>query len=145
MFKEGAYTAWFRTSLGQGTAIVRLAEGRISGGDCFFSYGGCYQIEGEQFTATLTTKRCADGPTTVLGLDEVELKLSGMFKGSIGSCTGRAAEAPGIAFEATLFPSYELSGEIVQPPLDTEPASTASKIARLPKAPGERYRPRHPR
>jgi len=40
MLRDGKYPAWFRTSRGEGTGIIHLADGRISGGDCFFSYGG---------------------------------------------------------------------------------------------------------
>src|SRR6201987_2285595 len=103
MFKDGTYIAWFRTARGQGTAIVHLAEGRISGGDSFFNYGGTYEIEGDRFTATLTTKRVAGGPPTGVGGDEIELKLNGTFRGVIARCTGRSAQAPDVAFEAMLF------------------------------------------
>jgi len=138
MFRDGTYTAWFRTARGQGTAIVHLAEGRISGGDSFFHYGGAYQIEGDHFTATLTTKRFADGPTTVFGLDEVEVKLRGVFKGAIASCTGTSAQAPDVQFEATLFLSEE------QPTLQAPRAMSPSNIAKLPKANSDRYRGRNP-
>ncbi|MGY4373287.1 hypothetical protein ACVWZ3_000926 [Bradyrhizobium sp. i1.3.6] len=40
MLRDGKYAAWFRTPRGQGTGIVDLAEGRISGRDSFFTYGG---------------------------------------------------------------------------------------------------------
>jgi len=65
MLRDGRYAAWFRTSRGEGTGIVHLADGKISGGDCFFSYGGSYQTDDDSFTAVLTTKRCAAGPPTV--------------------------------------------------------------------------------
>ena len=131
MFRDGTYTAWFRTPRGQGTATVHLAEGRISGGDSFFNYGGCYEIEGDRFSATLTTKRIADGPTTVFGLDEVELKLNGMLRGEIARCTGRSAQAPDVEFEAMLF----LWQEQPAPPLPQPPRPMSpSNIARLPKA-----------
>jgi len=127
MFRDGTYTAWFRTPRGQGTATVHLAEGRISGGDSFFNYGGSYEIDGDRFTATLTTKRIADGPTTVFGLDEIELKLNGMLRGEIARCTGRSAQAPDVAFEAMLF----LGQQQVELPQPARPMSP-SNIARLP-------------
>ena len=142
MFKDGTYTAWFRTARGQGTAIVHLADGRISGGDSFFNYGGSYEIEGEHFTATLTTKRFADGPTTVFGLDEVEVKLNGVSRGTIACCTGTSAQAPDVQFEATLFLGQDLpalQAELPQAPRAMSP----SKVAKLPKA-SDRYRPRSP-
>ncbi len=139
MLRDGTYTAWFRTLHGQGTATVHLAEGRISGGDSFFNYDGHYEIEGDRFTATLSTKRIADGPTTVFGLDEVELTLNGTFRGVIARCTGRSAQAPDVAFEAMLF----LGEQEEKPPQAPHPVSR-SNIARLPKAGSDRGRGRNP-
>jgi len=107
MLRDGKYRAWFRTSRGEGTGIIHLADGRISGGDCFFSYGGTYEINEDKFTATLTTRRCADGPTTVFGLDEIEVRLTGSVKGTTAWCFGTSDQAPGLRFEATLFPGIE--------------------------------------
>jgi hypothetical protein len=135
MFRDGTYTAWFRTARGQGTATVHLAEGRISGGDSFFNYGGTYEVEGDRFIATLTTKRVADGPTTVFGVDEIEVKLNGTFRGVIARCTGRSAQAPDVEFEAMLF----LGEQQPEPPPRQMPRSN---IARLPKA--DRSRGRNP-
>ena len=103
MLRDGRYAAWFRTSRGEGTGIVHLADGKISGGDCFITYGGAYQVEDDRFTATLTTKRHAAGPATVFGLDEVEVKLVGKVNGTTACCAGSAEQAPGMTFEATLF------------------------------------------
>src|SRR6202012_1766274 len=61
MQRDGEYRAWFRTSRGAGTGVVYLVDGKISGGDCFFDYSGSYQVEDGRFTATLTTRRRADG------------------------------------------------------------------------------------
>jgi hypothetical protein len=139
MFRDGTYTAWFRTARGQGTATVHLAEGRISGGDSFFNYDGTFEIEGERFTATLTTKRVADGPTTVFGLDEVELKLNGMFRGVIARCMGQSAQAPDVEFAAMLF----MGQEQPEPPQAPRPMSP-SNISRLPTATSDRSRGRNP-
>jgi hypothetical protein len=147
MFKDGTYNAWFRTARGQGTAIVHLAEGKISGGDAFFAYSGTYEIDGDNFSATLTTKRFADGPTTVLGFDEVELKLTGKARGPIACCNGTSAQAPDLPFEATLFIRQDqcLPGDRtgLQRQPQVEPTS-ALKIAKLPNAGNDRYRPRSP-
>ena len=77
MNKDGEYSVWFRTSRGEGTEIVCLANGMISGGDWIFRYGGFYEFDQHEFTATLTTTRYAEGPTTVFGVDEVEAKITG--------------------------------------------------------------------
>ena len=79
MIKDGQYAAWFRTKHGQGTGIVHLADGKISGSDSFFAYGGSYEVDRDRFTATLTTKRYAEGPHTDFWLDEVEVAVTGDF------------------------------------------------------------------
>lgn len=112
MLKDGKYAAWFRTARGQGTGMVHLAKGRISGSDSFITYGGSYQVEQDRFTAVLTTRRHADGPPTVFGLDEVEVSLSGTWNGQMATCTGTAKQAPDVLFEATLIYSRE---EMPQP------------------------------
>src|ERR1700754_4362744 len=103
MQRDGEYTAWYRTSRGEGTGVVYLLDGKISGGDCFFDYGGSYQVEDDRFIATLTTRRRADGPTTVFGLDEIEVKLTGEARGKTIWCRGTAEQAPNLQFEVTLF------------------------------------------
>lgn len=107
MLKDGRYAAWFRTSRGQGTGVVDLNEGRISGSDSFFTYGGSYCIEEERFSAVLTVRRHADGQPSVFGLDEAEVYLSGVCNGLVATCSGAAREAPDVRFEATLIYSQE--------------------------------------
>jgi hypothetical protein len=139
MLKDGKYAAWFRTSRGEGTGIVHLANGKISGGDSIFTYGGSYEIHDNRFTATLTTKRHAAGPSTVFGIDEVEVKLTGTFKGMMASCSGAAEQAPGVVFEATLFLSQD------QPPVsDTKRAAPNFSADKLPVGFDSRSRTRNP-
>jgi len=139
MLKDGKYAAWFRTSRGEGTGIVHLANGKISGGDSIFTYGGSYEIHDNRFTATLTTKRYAAGPSTVFGIDEVEVKLTGTFKGMMASCSGAAEQAPGVVFEATLFLSQD------QPPVsDTKRAAPNFSADKLPVGFDSRFRTRNP-
>jgi hypothetical protein len=107
MPKDGKYAAWFRTSLGQGTGIVRLANGKISGGDSVITYAGSYELDEDRFTATLTTRRHAAGQPSVFGVDEVEVKLTGRFNGTIASCSGTAGQIPELLFEATLILSQD--------------------------------------
>jgi hypothetical protein len=138
MQRDGEYTVWFRTPRGQGTGIVYLSDGKISGGDCFFDYAGSYQLEDDQFTATLTTRRRAEGPTTVFGVDEIEVKLTGSVREKTVWCCGTAEQAPGLRFEATLFPGIDQAS----PPAVKRPAATFSS-ARLVKIPGDVHRPRN--
>ena len=111
MHRDGRYAVWFRTSRGEGTAIVHLANGLISGSDSFFSYSGSYQIDGDHFTAALTTTRHSAGPPDLFGLDEVEVELAGRFKGRMASCSGSARQAPDLPLEATLIASEDASPE----------------------------------
>jgi hypothetical protein len=130
MLKDGTYAAWFKTPLREGAGIVHFADGKIWGGDSIISYSGSYEVDGDRFTATVTTKRHSAGHATVFGagIDEVELKLVGTSNGKIASCSGTAAAAPGMAFEATLILCED------QPPV-SDAAPTATKTSKLPKLP----------
>jgi hypothetical protein len=139
MIRDGRYTAWFRTSRGEGTGIVQLTNGRISGGDSFFTYGGSYEIDQDRFTAALTTKRHAAGPPTVFGLDEVEIKLAGKIRGTMASCAGTSEQAPGMVFEATLF-----FGQDTSPGPDRKRAMPNPKVSKLPNGSDKRNRTRNP-
>jgi hypothetical protein len=134
MLRDGRYAAWFRTSRGEGTCNVHLANGRLSGGDSFFTYSGSYQTDGDRFTATLTTKRYAEGPPTVFGLDEVEIQLAGKINGATASCTGSAEQAPGVTFEATLF-----LGQDQSPVPGRKRAMPNLNVDKLPKGSDGRY------
>ena len=111
MHRDGRYAVWFRTTRGEGTAIIHLANGRISGRDSFFSYSGSYQLDDDRFIAAVTTTRHTAGPPTLFGLDEVEVELAGRFKGRMASCSGTARHAPGLPLEATLIASDDPSPE----------------------------------
>lgn len=103
MVKDGNYVVWFRAPRGQGTGHVHLSEGKISGGDAFINYGGSYEVDEDRFTATIKTKRHTAGQPTVFGIDEVELKLAGIWKDTMAICSGSVEQIPGMVFEATLI------------------------------------------
>jgi hypothetical protein len=135
MLKDGQYTVWFRTPRGEGTGIVQLANGKISGGDSVFDYSGSYQFDDDRFSATLSTRRYAAGPPTLFGVDEVEVKLTGKSNGTTACCSGTAAQAPGVTFEATLF----LGGDQL-PASDTKRAAFALDASKLPRSGDHRWR-----
>ncbi|MEN3365515.1 MAG: hypothetical protein V7606_2789 [Burkholderiales bacterium] len=139
MLNDGKYAAWFRTSRGEGTGIVHLANGKISGGDSIFTYGGSYEIDEDRFTATLTTRRHSAGPPTVFGIDEVEVKLTGTFNRIMASCSGTAKQAPGVVFEATLF-----LGQDESPDSDTKRAVVTFDAGKLPRGSDNRWRAPNP-
>jgi hypothetical protein len=139
MLRDGKYAAWFRTPRGQGTGLVDLAEGRISGSDSFFTYGGSYRADQQHFSAVLSVKRHAEGPPSVFGLDEVEVNLSGVCRGAVATCSGKAKQAPDVKFEATLIYSQE----------DARAAEARGAVVKLnsdklPKGFDSRSRSRHP-
>jgi len=139
MLKDGKYAAWFRTSRGEGTGIVQLANGKISGGDSMFAYSGSYQVDDDRITATLTTRRHAAGPPNVFGIDEVDVKITGRFNGMMASCSGTAEQAPGVVFEATLF-----LGQDQTPESDRKRAAVKFDAGKLPKGADGRYHARNP-
>jgi len=139
MLRDGKYAAWFRTPRGQGTGLVDLAEGRISGSDSFFTYGGSYRVEDRHFSGVLTVKRHSDGPPSVFGLDEVEVNVSGVCGGAVATCSGKAKQAPDVEFEATLIYSQE-DGR----PADARGAVVKLDAGRLPEGFDSRSRSRRP-
>jgi hypothetical protein len=139
MLRDGKYAAWYRTPRGQGTGLVELDEGRISGRDGCFTYSGSYQVDQQRFTAMLTVKRHAEGIPSLFGPDEVEVELTGLCSGAMATCSGTAREVPDIRFECTLIYSQE---EAL--PTDTRCAVVKLNPDKLPKGLDSRSRPRPP-
>ena len=77
MLRNGSYSAWFRTSLREGTGIVELNDGKMSGGDPAFAYSGSYFQNGDEFSASLTTRRHTQGQPSVFDIDNVDLTVTG--------------------------------------------------------------------
>ena len=102
MLENGKYSAWFRTALGEGTGVVTLKDGTITGGDTVLAYTGTYSQDGDVFTVDIATKRHSPGQLSVFGIDNVDLALGGKSAGRVASCRGTTRQAPGMAFEATL-------------------------------------------
>jgi hypothetical protein len=103
MLENGKYAAWFKTANGQGTGIVVLTNGEIAGQDSVIAYSGFYEQDGDQFTATVRTRRYCEGQPSLFGTDEVELKLLGKSTGLMVVCSGTTEQAPGLVFQATLI------------------------------------------
>ena len=61
MLANGNYSVWFRTPNGDGTGIVTLSDGTITGGDSFFEYSGSYEQNDDRLTATVRTDGFATG------------------------------------------------------------------------------------
>jgi hypothetical protein len=63
MLRNGSYSAWFRTPQGEGTGIVELNDGKVTGGDTVLAYTGSYVVDGDKFTACIATERHTQGTT----------------------------------------------------------------------------------
>ena len=104
MLRNGSYSAWFRTPQGEGTGIVVLGDGKLTGGDTMLAYAGTYFQNGNRFSASVRTRRHTPGQPSVFGIDNLDLTLIGKSTPTTASCTGTAKQAPGLPFEATLVP-----------------------------------------
>ncbi|TYO67127.1 hypothetical protein FXV83_08015 [Bradyrhizobium hipponense] len=131
MLKDGAYAAWFKTPLGNGTGIAHVADGQIWGCDSIMTYSGSCQIDGDRFTAIVALKRHTEGHATVFGADDLTLRLEGSCPGKIARYVGRADQVPGVLLEGTLIYSEQQSPapEANAPIPKFDPA----KLPKLPK------------
>jgi hypothetical protein len=113
MLRNGSYSTWFRTRQadgtgvmqGEGTGVIELNDGKVTGGDTALAYAGSYVVDGDRFTALIVTKRHTPGQPSVfgIGIDDVNLTLTGRSTPTTATCTGAAKQAPGLTFEATLI------------------------------------------
>ena len=130
MLKNGTYAAWFKTPLGQGTGLAHVADGKIWGRDSIMTYSGSCEVEGDRFTAILSTKRHSEGHATVFGADDLTLRLEGTCADKIGNYVGTAEQIPGVILEGTLI----LSEQEPPAPKPSAPVPTFNPD-RLPKLP----------
>jgi hypothetical protein len=78
----------------------------VTGGDTEMAYTGSYVVDGDIFTAFIAAARHTPGQPSVfgIGIDNLDLTLTGKSTPTTASCTGTAKQAPGLTFEATLVP-----------------------------------------
>lgn len=132
MLKDGTYAAWFKTPFDQGTGIVHVADGQIWGRDSLMTYHGSCQVDGDRFSATVSTKRHTDGRVTVFGVyDELTLDIEGMCAGKIATYTAMAAQAPGVVLQGTLILTEKPAA--APEPAGPMPAFNPDKLPKLPK------------
>jgi hypothetical protein len=96
------------------------------------TYHGSCQVDGDRFTATVSTKRHTDGRATVFGVeDELILDIEGNCPGKIATYTATAQQVPGMILQGTLILT-----EQKQPAHDEaaqRPAFNPGKLPKLPK------------
>jgi hypothetical protein len=105
MLENGHYSAWFKTPQGTGTANIILTDGMIAGRDNVLEYRGSYEQDGDRFTAIVEARRFRDGLSTLIGIDEFELKLDGRTSGAMAFCSGTLEQVPGLTLEVALIRS----------------------------------------
>jgi hypothetical protein len=130
MLKNGKYSAWFKTPQGQGTATITLADGMIVGRDNVLEYRGSYEQDGDRFRAVIKTHRFCDGPTTLIGIDEFELKLNGRSSGAIAFCSGGLGLEPDLILEVVLIRRVEEASSIEA---NNQRRATTFDAAKFPK------------
>jgi hypothetical protein len=112
MLRNGSYSAWFRTQRGEGTGIVELNDGKITGGDTVLTYTGSYVEDGDAFTALIATHRHSQGQPSVFGIDNVDLTLTGNSAATTtASCTGTVRQIADMTFEAVLIRISDLPSD----------------------------------
>jgi hypothetical protein len=101
---DGTYAAWYKTPLDQGTGIVHLADGEIWGRDSLMTYHGSCKVDGDRFTATVSTRRHTEGRATIFGIhDELILDIEGRSTGKVATYTATTAQVPGMVLHGTLI------------------------------------------
>ena len=108
----------------EGTGVIELNDGKVTGGDTVFAYSGSYFQDGDKFSASLTTQRHTPGQPSVFDIDNVDLTVTG--KSTTAACTGTAKQAPGLAFEAIFVRIADEPRALPRAP--TRPRSPASVI-----------------
>ena len=129
MLKNGTYSSWFKTPLNQGTGVLQLTDGKITGGDSIVTYTGTYVIRGDRITGVLQTKRQTKGHATVFGIDDLTLRFKGTCDGKIAKYTAVADEAPGVELVGTLI--FQEPEPEAPKPRRIKPADPA-RLSRLP-------------
>jgi hypothetical protein len=133
MLKDGTYAAWYKTPLDQGTGIVHVADGQIWGRDSLMTYHGSCQVDGDRFTATVSTKRHTNGRATVFGVeDDLTLDIEGNCPGRIATYTATAQQVPGMILQGTLILTEQQPPDREQP-AEPRPAFDPGKLPKLPK------------
>jgi hypothetical protein len=99
------------------------------------TYDGTCEVDGNRFTATVTTRRHTEGLPTVFGNDlELELKLEGTSAGKVVTYVGTAEQFPGVILEGTLLFSEQQAPHAAEARKPI-PKFAPAKLPKLPKRP----------
>lgn len=135
MLKDSTYAAWYKTPLDQGTGIVHVADGQIWGCDSLMTYHGACKVDGDRFTATVSTKRHTDGRATVFGVDdELTLDIEGNCPGKVATYTATAVQVPGMILQGRSFSRNSSRPHVNEPGRYRRSTPTSSQSCRSARA-----------
>ena len=102
--RNGLYAVRFQTPIGAGGGVVFASGGTLRGGDSSIYYLGTYTTNGDQLTADVqfATHLNIPGLTSVFGVPQGTINLTGTVSGDSVSTKGSSPAAPGLAFDAHL-------------------------------------------
>jgi hypothetical protein len=112
MLQNAKYSVWFRTSEGEGHGVISLMDGDVSGGDNISSYTGTYVKDGDKFAATIAVKRHTQGQSSVFGIDNVDIALSGKSTPTTASCFWNRQTSSGHDLPSYPHPDRGLHGQL---------------------------------
>ena len=130
MFKDGTYSAWYKSPLGEGTGVAHFANGKLQGRDSILLYDGTYETAGDNLKIVMRSRRHSPGQSSIFGVDEFELSFEGTILGKTIVCSGTSDAAPGVKVEVTLIPCKAEPTASEPSPV---PKRDASRLLRLPQ------------
>lgn len=103
-FETGLYTVRFQIAGDEGAGVAYLANGKLRGGDSMMAYVGSYTESNGQLEADVRAYKHTSvaGMTSIFGVDQVDIHLSGNISGGNGSLTGTAPQAPGLTLQVKM-------------------------------------------
>ncbi len=131
MFKDGTYSAWYKSPLGEGTGVATFAGGKLRGRDSILLYDGTYETADDNLSVVMKSRRHSPGQPSIFGVDEFEMKLEGTVLGNTIVCSGTSDIAPGVLVEVTLIPCKSEPTEAEPPPVTKLDASRLPKLPKL--------------
>lgn len=103
-FESGLYAIRFQTPAGAGAGVAYLENGKLRGGDSMMAYVGSYNeangILNADVGAYIHTN--VPGMSSVFGVDQVDIHLTGKLLDGKATLTGTAPQAPGVTLQVTM-------------------------------------------
>jgi hypothetical protein len=90
MSENGEYSVWYHTPRGESAGRLILEDGKITGQGTALSFSGSYVVTGNTFIATIKTWRQSKEVASVLGMDDLEIVVTGNAPDGkiVASCRG---------------------------------------------------------